>query len=85
MYSVHVDVYGGLSGRRVGEECGPRNHKGGRCKGVRCDFDLERKYEQNSNGYNSSVCALVTKVFLSMFESGETKRFRLTSEKIIYI
>ena len=34
------------------------NHKGGRCKGVRCDFDLGPEYGQVSNGHNSSPLAL---------------------------
>ena len=43
------------------------NHKGGRCKGVRCDFDLGPKYVQTSNGHNSSPLALEIKVFLSIY------------------
>ena len=43
------------------------NHKGGRYKGVRCDFDLGPKYGQISNGHNSSPFALEQKVFLSIY------------------
>ena len=42
------------------------NHKGGRCKGIRCDFDLGPKYGQTSNGHNSSQLALGKKVVLTI-------------------
>ncbi len=42
------------------------NHKGDRCKGVRCDFDLGTQYGQIANGHNLSPSALEKKVFLSI-------------------